>query len=225
MFSQGARVKSRWVLASVTGCAVALSLFAAGARAATADEGWYLGAGVGRSHFVDNGDRIDDALANQGLVTASSMKHDDTSYALTVGYRLNTYFAVEGGYLDLGKFKFDSDVSSPAADSLSGSFKSSGMQVRGVGIVPLDAGFSMTGRLGLTRLRTTLDAASATGAVTAGDESHTDAGWTYGLGIGYDVNRNVATELGWNRYQRVGDASTTGRSAVDDYMLDVKYRF
>jgi len=47
MFSQGARVKSRWVVASVTGCAVALSLFAAGARAATADEGWYLGAGVG----------------------------------------------------------------------------------------------------------------------------------------------------------------------------------
>lgn len=206
----------------------ALSMAALGAVSITAraadDAGPYVGASVGASRLTAGAGMIDRAFASQGLSTSTSLDRNDTSYALTLGYRVNPYFAVEGNYVDLGRFDYRSGVSSPAADTLGGKFKSSGFDLLAVGIVPLNAGFSAYGKLGALWSDTKLEASSG-GAVAVSDKSHSDVSATYGLGLSYAFTRNVSGNLEWNRYNRLGDPATTGRSDANVYSVGVAYHF
>ena len=88
-----------------------LSLAASVSWAEDEDAGWvvptnsavknlYLGAGLAR---VDN----DIAASNQdGSVSNVSTDDEDTSTSLIIGYRINDYLAVEGGYTDTGETDF-----------------------------------------------------------------------------------------------------------------------
>jgi opacity protein-like surface antigen len=53
---------------------------------------------------------------------------------------------------------------------------------------------------------------------------HWSTGPLLGAGVGYDLTRNVALRAEWDRYFRVGDAST-GRGDIDQYTVGVAYRF
>lgn len=209
---------------SLLACTVVGWTAVAGTARAADDMGPYIGASIGRSHLTAGGDRIDRAFNAQGLTTSTALDRNDTAYALTLGYRVNPYLAVETNYVDFGKYSLNSAVSAPAADTLRGRFKADGFDLVAVGILPLEGGFSAYGKLGALWSKAKLDAAS-TGAVSVSNTSHSNTGATFGLGLGYDLNRNVSTSLEWNRYDHVGEASSTGRTNFDLYSVGIKYRF
>src|SRR4051812_49375581 len=97
-------VSRKAIIATVLGLGAACATSAQAASPA----GWYGGASLGRSVEQLGGGAIDGALGNQRLAGASSLDHHGTSYNLFAGYELTPHFAVEGGYVNLGRFDFSS---------------------------------------------------------------------------------------------------------------------
>jgi len=163
--------------------AVAL-LSAAVALPAYADSGPYAGIKAGSVRAGFNG------------LTKSS----DAAYGALLGFQYNSNFAVEGEYVDLGRF---------SSAGVAG--KSDALGFGAVGILPLDEGFSVYGKLGVARSRTSTSVATGTNRTAA----------TYGLGGQYDTPM-IGLRLSWERY-KVGVA---GQNADDDlYSLAVIFKF
>jgi OOP family OmpA-OmpF porin len=208
---------------AITAVAIGLGAACISSAQAAGNTGWYGGVSLGRSVEQLGGGAIDGALGNQGLATASSLDHHSTSYNLFAGYEITPYFAVEGGYVSLGRFDFSSAVTAPAADMVSGRYEAKGVDAAAVGILPFAGKWSAFGKAGLLYAKTSLDAGS-TGAVAVSDEHHWSTGPLLGAGVGYDLTRNVALRAEWDRYFRVGDSST-GRGDIDQYTVGVAYKF
>jgi OOP family OmpA-OmpF porin len=208
---------------AITAVAIGLGAACFSSAQAAGNPGWYGGVSLGRSVEQLGGGAVDGALANQGLTGASSLDHHGTSYNLFAGYEITPYFALEGGYVSLGKFDFSSAVAAPAADTVSGHYEARGVDAAALGILPFADKWSAFGKAGLLYAKTSLDAGS-TGAVAVSDEHHWSTGPLLGAGVGYDLTRNVALRAEWDRYFRVGDAST-GRGDIDQYTVGVAYRF
>jgi OOP family OmpA-OmpF porin len=219
-------MKGRFTRKSVAGAVAALLALGAGAvRAAPSTPGWYAGLDVGRSDLRLNGSDLDSALSNQGITGSSSIGDDhDTSFGANVGYRLNRNFAVEGGYIDFGKFNYSSMVSAPATDTVQGEYKAHAWSLSGVGIAPLDDQWAMFARAGLTRTGVDLSASSATGATSPNGVSQSANGLVFGGGATYDFTQSWYGKLEADRYTHVGD-SNTGRADIDVYSLGVGMRF
>ncbi len=203
-------------------------LFSAGtARAVdTADpSGPYIDLGLGASHSGISGGAIDTVLANQSLATSSSVSADRTGWKFDLGYKLSPNFALELGYVDLGKENWGSNVSS-GADTLNGQVHVRGPGLDLVTIAPLDESMSVYGKLGLMRASVDFSGGSSGGGgtqVLGGSDKSTIG--TFGLGMGYDFTRSVGARLEWDRYLRPGDANITGRGDYDLVSASLVYRF
>ena len=204
--------------------ALVVLLAAADANAQSSNTaGWYAGINAGRSDvkFKDGG--LGAVFTDQNLTTSSSIDKHDTAYSLDLGYQLNPYFALEGRYVDFGKFGFNSAVSAPAPDAIDGRFKAHGFGVNAVGIVPLPEGFAVFGKAGVFRSKAELDANASATPVSGGTHSRT--GGDFGVGASYDITRNFVAKVEWNRYLKVGDSGTTGRADIDLVTAGITYRF
>ena len=207
------------VLATVFAAALAAGC---SAWAAAPETGWYGNVNVGRSTIDTN---VDNVFANQGVTSSSSVDKHDTAYSLGVGYQFNQNFALEGGYVDLGKFNVGSTISAPAADTAHGTYKVDGWNLSGVGIIPLQNGFSVYGKAGLIFADVKLNVASDTGTVPVTGGSKSSTSGTYGLGTSYDFGNNLIGKLEWNRYQGLGESSSSGKVDLNAYTVGVSYRF
>jgi len=167
------------------------------AEAADALPGWYAGVDLGRSQL-----RPDDKR--------------DTAYALDAGYRFNSWLALEGGYVDFGRYSFDSDT-------LDGRLKAHAYRLSAVGIAPVGAGFSVYGKAGIFDSRAEFDGGSPAGLDVGGTRHHTDG--TFGLGASYDFTRTLAANVEWNRYLKVAETDATGRGDIDLVTAGLAYRF
>ncbi len=169
------------------------------------DSDWYGGVGVGRSKAKIDDARITSGLQGVGLATTSIVDDNrDFGYKLFAGYRFNQYFALEGGYFNLGQFGFVSTTN--PAGTLTGKIKLQGFNLDAVGILPLSERFSAFGRVGLQYARAK-DDFNGTGGVVVLDSSPSKTAPSYktGLGIQYDFNPNVGLRGELERY-RVNDA-------------------
>lgn len=95
------------------------------------------------------------------------------------GYQFNPYFGLEGGFYDLGHI-----------DNDSGKVTTRGAYFDAVGTLPLASGWSLLGSAGVTqaRLRTTYG-------------NDTSPGLKLGVGVQYDLTRQVALRAGYDRYR------------------------
>jgi OOP family OmpA-OmpF porin len=162
-------------------------------------------------------------LLSAGL-TPTSIANDnrDTGYKVFGGYQFNRYFAIEGGYSDLGSFHFASNTL--PAGTLNGTFKVRGLNVDAVGIVPIADRFSVFGRVGANYAETK-DSFNGTGAVVVLDPNPSKRNTNYkaGLGLQYDFTRALAMRVEAERY-RINDA-IGGKSNVDLLSVGLIYRF
>lgn len=175
------------ILASLS---IATALLAAGPAAAqlkSPDSGFYIGGGLGRTDS-DQGGAID---------------NKDNAWKAFGGYQFNRYFAVEGGYVDLGQ------VSLPGA-----TLDSKAWQGSAVGSLPLTEKFALTGKLGLAQTETRVSG--------FGSDDNTDP--TYGLGLRYDFTRQFGLRGEWERF-RLGGGPVTGKSDTDLYSVNAVFRF
>src|SRR5438477_605438 len=77
--------------------------------------------------------------------------------------------------------------------------------------------------LGYTKLG--LSSGDVDGALAVSGASHSGTNLLYGAGLRYDFDGGYFTKLGWDRYQNVGDAGSTGKGSIDSYQLGVDMHF
>lgn len=71
------------------------------------DMGWYFGGAIGEAEAKFNNLGIGDELLGPGYVT-DNLEEDnrDNAYKIFLGFQTSPYFALEGGYFDLGTTNF-----------------------------------------------------------------------------------------------------------------------
>jgi len=197
-----------------------------GQAAVAAESGGYIGLGVGLSQANIAGGRISSELQGSGL-TMTSIDEDnaDVGYKLFGGYKFNKYFAVEGGYFNLGKFGFTATTTPPGTFTGSGKFQ--GLNLDAVGILPLSQKFSAFGRVGYIYTETK-DSFSGSGGGTGVAASNPnpekkDGNYKYGLGAQYDFTYNLGLRAEWERY-RVNDA-VGNKGDIDMALISLVYTF
>ena len=177
----------------------------AGPFAVAQDSGWYAGASVGASKA-----KIEDSTVTTGILggtdtTTGIVNHDrDTGYKIFGGYEFNRFIGIEGGFFDLGKFRYS--TSNVPGGTLNGTTKIRGVNIDLVGFLPITEKFSALGRFGLTQAETRA-AFSATGTATVPNPnpSKRDMNYKYGIGLQYDFSKAVAMRAEAERF-RVNDA-------------------
>ena len=210
--ARGAAVLGVAALAAITG-----------SSALADDSGWYVGANAGLSRANIDNARITDGLLGAGFTT-TSIEDDDRHFGfkLFAGYEFNRYFALEGGYFDLGRFGFTVDTL--PAGTLSGNARFQGLNVDAVGFLPFTEKFAAFARVGLNYAYTK-DSFAGSGTVTVPDPDPSThaANYKFGVGLQYEFTQSVGIRAEAERY-RVNDA-VGNKGDIDLYTVGLFYRF
>jgi OmpA-OmpF porin, OOP family len=166
------------------------------------DTGFYAGLSIGQS-------AVDDACTGIGG-PGVSCDDKDTAWRILGGYQFNRNFAVEVGYSDLGEVS----ASGPGG---SASIESTAIEVVAVGMLPIADRFSLYGKIGMYRGET-----DATAPGVSVSESNTDL--TFGVGVRYDITKNLGVRAEWQRYGDIGGDSI-GEADVDVISVGAIWKF
>jgi OOP family OmpA-OmpF porin len=173
--------------------ALALSAIAA-ASAQAAD--FYIGASGGTTDWK---------VADE---PGASIDKSDTGYKFMLGAQFHPNFALEGGYVDLGKAKY--------SGAYVGDIKGTGWFVDAVGLWPMSPQWTLLGKVGVFN-------GKAKGTVVglgSASDSGTDA--KFGLGVQYSLSKNLALRGEWERYRF---DVFNDKGDVDLWSLGVKFSF
>jgi OOP family OmpA-OmpF porin len=177
------------------------------------ESGWIGGLSVGQSKARIDDAAITDQLQTAGFGTTSINDVNlNTGVKFFGGYQFNRYFALEGGYFDLGRFGYQ--ATTVPVGGLNGNIQLKGVNLDAVGMWPMSENFSLLGRLGANYAQsrdnfTTFGAVSVTDA----NPSNNSFNWKAGLGMQYDLFESVGLRGEWERY-RINDSVGT-RGDVD----------
>ena len=211
--------KSAVIVAGIMGVATG---FGAACTAQAADDGWYLGAGVGRSNGGLSG--IDTTLAGYGVTSASTVGDTATAWKLLGGYQINKYFGVEGAYAKLGQYSISSTVSAPGAGLGAATWEANNVwSLAALGYVPIQDHFSAFGKLGVAYSKVNFNYSDTVGDVVSAGKNTTSP--LFGVGLKFDFNERASLRGEFERYQNLGDSTITGQSSVNVWSLGMQYRF
>lgn len=189
-----------------------------------AEPGWYAGASVGEAQAdVDVQSPGAVALSNGFTGLSLNKDEDDTAYKIFGGYQFSDYFALEGGYFDLGDYRYNVNALTPGA-TWTGRAKVRGLNLDLVGILPMGERFSAFGRVGAVYAenKNTYRGYGAATVASFGDDDN-DSTHKYGVGLQYRINDNMSARLEAERYE-IEDAFFD-RDRIDVYSLGLVYRF
>ncbi len=173
----------------------------------------YVGGNLGASH-ADHG-----CGAAEATTAITSCDKNDFAWKVYGGYQLpGTDFAGELSYFDLGKFKGSgTGVGADAKDSywgLGGAYRPS-----------LGSGWGGVARLGAAYGTSKVD--YSLGAVGSGE--HSKNGWHpyYGLGVNYEIAKNVKIEADWDNTRITSQVPSFGSSTnvVNSYTIGASFGF
>ena len=194
-----------------------------GPMAMADDSGWYIGGNVGQSRASIDNDRITRNLLGSGFTTNSiSNDKSDIGYKLYGGYQFNPYFALEGGYFNLGKFGYTANTT--PAGTLTGKIKLQGVNLDLVGLWPITDRFSLFGRVGVNYAKAQ-DNFVGTGAVQVlnPNPSTRDTNYKFGVGAQYALTKSLDVRAEIERY-RINDA-IGNKGDIDLISAGLVYRF
>ena len=162
------------------------------APALAVNSGLYIGGAAGQSKFDDIGE-LQRACSIAGVQCPAD--DTDTGYKLFLGYQFGDYFAVEGGYFDLGRLSagVDGPVLAKADFEITGGFVSLLPQL------PLGDVLTLYGRLGVSAGDAELTARVPAAGFNA-SASETAAGVTFGAGGALNLTRHISLRLEWERH-------------------------
>jgi len=184
---------------------------------------WYFGGDIGRSKATIDNPRISDELVFDGA-TSVSIKDDDhdTAYKIFGGYQFNDYFAIEGGYFDLGKFSYI--ATTVPAGTVNGDITLKGANIDILGFLPITENLSAFGRVG-ANYAMARDNFSSTGLIDIINPNprKNEANYKYGLGLQYRLTQALALRFDVERY-RINDA-IGNNGDIDQVSLGVVFLF
>ena len=126
----------------------------------------------------------------------------DTAWRILGGYQFNRHFAAELGYHNLGE-----------ASAAAGALEGTAWELVGIGAYPLVDKLSVYGKLGVYR-----------GELEAPGAEETNTDLTFGVGLQYDLLKNVGVRGEWQRYSKMGGGNLV-ETDVDVLSVGVVYRF
>ncbi|MDB4068821.1 outer membrane beta-barrel protein [Pseudomonadales bacterium] len=189
---------------------------------------WYALGSFGQSKVDGNAaSEVNAELIDAGVTGLSSSFDDkDTSYKLQLGYSFTPNFAVEGGYIDLGKFQYSAAFTGPAVGSAVAEVKAAGINLGAVASYPMNDQFEIFGKLGIINAKVEASATASGGGVTLSENiSETKVKGYWGVGAAYNFNKQLGLHLAWERFNKLGDDEKTGESDVDLVSLGLKLSF
>ncbi|GHG63203.1 porin OmpA [Alishewanella longhuensis] len=212
-------------LLAVNGCLLLMLSFNSLASSETdyKANGWHVGINLGQSSAKIDGDSIKANLENTGFdVNALNQDRHDQGYKLYAGYKFSSYFVLEAGYFDLGRFSFNANTL--PVSNYTGRTGVKGWNLDLVGILPISDSWSVLARVGVTR-NDTKTRFSSNGLINTSvnnqDNSYTKH--KFGLGVQYDISDAFIVRLEAERYRM--DDLVGNDGDVDLYTLGVVYRF
>lgn len=187
------------------------------------NNGLYMGIGAGESKAqLDNPRISQDLLGSAAAVSAVSSDQKGTGYKAFVGFPINSNWAVETGYFDLGRFGFDAITSS--AGTLTGSSRIKGLNLDIVGTLPITDRWSLLGRVGAAYAQTKGSfSGTGDGSPATTNTQKRETNYKYGFGTQYAFTPAFTMRLEGECY-RVND-SVGQRANVDMVTLGLVYRF
>ena len=202
----------------------AMTLAACAAPAPAAEQsGWYVGGNAGLAKANIEERRIAAELLDAGLTTVDFYEDEDHfGYKLFTGYQFNRFFALEGGFFDLGNFNMTA-VTLPGG-TLREELKVKGLNLDLLLLLPFTEKFSAFARGGGNYAESKVSFAGS-GAVVVGDarSKERDHNYKFGFGIQYFFTDSFAMRAEAERY-RVDDG-VGNRGDIDLYSAGLLYRF
>ncbi|MCW3481460.1 porin OmpA [Neisseriaceae bacterium JH1-16] len=173
------------------------------AMAASTDEPWYVGGKVGWSDWSRQ--RFGDGVQNPGNITK-----DGVGGGVFLGYQINQWLGVEGGYDYLDKLKYDASNISGRQD-----FTGQGIQLTAKLGMPIADGLDIYTRLGGMGTR-----AKGLGETKNGFSP------LAALGLAYQFNPNWATRLEYQWTGNIGDKDKVGLKSDNNLVsVGLLYKF
>jgi OOP family OmpA-OmpF porin len=193
-----------------------LALFFLAATASA--DGFYGLAEISHARASLDHSQFDGALtANSATGLASTDQGSGNQWRLQGGYRFNENLALELGYIDFGKARYQAAYAGGAA---SGEVKAGGFDVAALASLPLGEGFSVFGKLGLVAARVTSSlSAGAPASGASGNWSATVVRPLLGVGASYQLSRNVDLRMDYDHVSGLGKSGSTGK--MDDNMVSL----
>lgn len=161
---------------------------AALACAAQAQAQLYLGAGFGRSEV--------DEEVTIGLIDTGTVDATDTGFKVFGGYRINTWYALESAYVDLGEVTYSGAFGADAVTD--GSVEVSGATVGPVVFLPLNPSFEVFGKAGLFIWEAEANDITG-GAPFSSTEDGTDL--YLGVGAAWSFTPNLVWQAEWEAFR------------------------
>lgn len=199
------------------------------ATSAAQAEGVYLLGSIGQSHIsFDELKRsdIDDAFAFTGAtVNSSGFDKTDTAYKAQIGYQFNENFALEGGYMDLGTAAYKANISvGSSSGNAKYEWKTTGWNIDALVTLPVNAGVSLFGKLGLIYAKTEFDASADGTNVFSEDTKKTSP--LLGFGIAYNFWQGLSVRGEYEHFFNLGDKNDVGdKLTIDLFSVGLSYQF
>jgi OmpA-OmpF porin, OOP family len=168
--------------------------------------------------FVDLGF----STPNIGLNDKSGDKKP--SYGVKLGYQFNPNIALEANFVEASKLGYN--PSAPLISGFGNILKADGYGLDVVGTLPITRGFSLFGRAGVQRLKNVGAFASVGGVdfLANGTTQNSTAG-KFGVGLQYDVSRNLGLRLEMERFRKIGGNALGSAFDGDNFSLGVMLKF
>lgn len=196
-----------------------------------ADSGWYIGGAIGQSKrdasssdvARDVADIAEEVSGDTVLGVVASVDNTDTGWKLYAGYQINRNFALEAGYADLGKITGEgtatlTDSGGDYQVDWSGNMKVKSWSFSVVGSVPVSERFSVFGKLGIQHWQQKISGISG---LTSDSEKESGTDPLWGLGVKFDMSKQLTLRAEWERFQDVGES----KQDIDLLSLGLMYSF
>ncbi len=195
----------------------ALVMLGNGSQAFAQDD-WYAYGAVGFAHSSRKA-QADSAIVGSGVTAfTSSADERDTAYKLQLGYRLTPNWALEGGYVNMGKFTYDAAATVPVA-TRHGHFKADGLNLAAVGRLPVADNFAVLARLGGVAYAGKYHCEGTGIACTDPDRTKHGIALNYGVGAEWQFASAWFMRFEYEVYNKVGSSfnsnGATGTSRAD----------
>ena len=170
--------------------------------------GIYVGIDAGDSYAPSSCD---------GLPGGISCGTNATAVRGRVGVQVNPFWAAELSYTDFGSFNASGVYQGTPFNSQARAY---GFELAGVGTLPINPSFALTGRLGIAS--TELDEG---GYGSFGSVNSTTTTLAAGVGLKYNLSRQAAVHLNYDYYGNIGDSATTGTSSLSALTVGLTFLF
>lgn len=208
-------MKKKYVRKAATNLAATFALIGCASVASAAAPGFYMAGTVGYSSAdVDSSyqEDLDDIVISMwdfvGLDVVdgdSDLDKSDVGFDIALGYQVSAYFALEAGYFDLGKLRYEAEGTVTDGVDLYDATTGVNMGIKGpsvsaIGIWPVNDRVSVDFRAGalFAKLKATVHA-SIDGESASDSESESGTSLLLGTGVSFALSERMALRVGYTR--------------------------